>query len=101
MLGDGYYIAGATACAKSGWLDCDRNLKLAVPYVNKDPRILGITYYYLGLADYQIGRATSDRTKIVEGQKYSELSSAIAGPMQQQAYKNAQAMKTELAAPRR
>jgi hypothetical protein len=101
LLGDGYYISGTTACAKSGWIDCDRNLKLAVPYINKDPRILGITYYYLGLADYQIGKVTSDRTKIAEGQRYSEQSSAIAGPMQQQAYKNAQAMKAELAAPRR
>jgi hypothetical protein len=101
MLGDGYYISGATACAKSGWIECDRNLKLAVPYVNKDPRILGITYYYLGLANYQIGKVTGDRTKIQEGERFSEQSAAIASPMQQQAYKNAQAMKGELAAPRR
>jgi|SRR5579862_3714307 hypothetical protein len=101
MLGDGYYISGATACAKNGWIDCDRNLKLAIPYVNKDPRVLSITYFYLGLADFQIGKATSDRTKMVEGQKYSEQSAAIAGPMQQRASANAQAMRTELAAPRR
>jgi hypothetical protein len=100
-LGDGYFIVGAAACTKSGWIDCDRNLKLALPYVNKDQRTLGITYYYLGLADYQIGKVTTDRAKIAEGQKYSEQSAAIAGPFQQQAFKNAQAMKTELAAPRR
>src|SRR5580700_2458889 len=69
MLGDGYYIVGAAACTKLGWIDCDRNLKLAVPYVSKDPRTLGITYFYLGLADYQIGKATGDRTKMLEGQK--------------------------------
>jgi len=45
MLGDGYYIAGAAACTKSGWIECDRNLKLAVPYVSKDPRTLGIAYF--------------------------------------------------------
>ncbi|HEY1754805.1 MAG TPA: hypothetical protein VGG72_05380 [Bryobacteraceae bacterium] len=100
-LGNGYYIAGTAACTKSGWIDCDRNLKLAVPYVSKDQRTLGITYFYLGLADYQIGKVTSDRTKIQEGQKYSEQSAAIPGPMQAQAYKNATAMKAELAAPRR
>jgi hypothetical protein len=100
-LGDGYYIAGAAACTKSGWIDCDRNLKSALPYVSKDQRTLGITYYYLGLADYQIGKLTGDRTKIQEGETYSEKSSAIAGPFQAGAYKNAQAMKTELAAPRR
>lgn len=101
MLGDGYYISGAAACTKSSWIECDRNLKAAVPYVSKDQRVLGITYYYLGLADYQIGKVTGDRTKIQEGEKYSDQSAAISGPMQQQAYKNAQAMKQELAAPRR
>jgi hypothetical protein len=101
MLGDGYYIAGAAACTKSGWIDCDRNLKAAVPYISRDQRTLGIAYYYLGLADYQIGKATGDRTKVQEGQKYSDQSAAIAGPFQQQAYKNAQAMKQELAVPRR
>src|SRR5579863_5228057 len=40
MLGDGYYISGTTACAKSGWIECDRNLKLAVPYVSRDQRTL-------------------------------------------------------------
>src|SRR5579863_5125119 len=101
MLGDGYYISGTTACAKSGWIECDRNLKLAVPYVSRDQRTLGITYYYLGLADYQIGKATGDRTRIQEGAKYSDQSSAIPGPMQGQAFKNAQAMKQELNATRR
>jgi hypothetical protein len=101
MIGEGYFISGAAACTKSTWIDCDKNLKAAVPYVNKDQRTLGITYYYLGLADYQIGKVTGDRTKIQEGEKYSEQSSAIAGPFQAQASKNAQAMKTELNAPRR
>ena len=101
MLGDGYYVAGAAACSKSSWNDCDRDLKAAVPYVNKDQRTLGIVYYYLGLADYRIGKAIGDRTKIQEGEKYSEQSAAIAGPMQQGAIQNAQAMKAELAAPRR
>jgi hypothetical protein len=100
LLGDGYYIAGATACTKSNWIDCDRNLKAGLPLLGKDQR-LGIAYYYLGLADYQIGKVTGDRTKIQDGQKYSDQSAAMPGPMQQQAYKNAQAMKQELAAPRR
>jgi len=100
-LSDGYYIAGTTACAKSTWIDCDRNLKAALPYVSKDQRTLGITYFYLGLADYQIGKVTGDRSKVQEGAKYSEQSAAIPGPMQQKAATNAQAMKAELAAPRR
>ena len=101
MLGDGYYIAGAAACTRSTWNDCDRDLKAALPYIGKDQRTLGIAYFYLGLADYQIGKATGDRTKIQDGAKYSQQSAAIAGPMQQRAQANATAMRAELAAPRR
>lgn len=102
MLGDGYYIAGATACApRNAWVDCDRDLRAALPYIKSDQRMLGIAYFYIGLANYQIGHLTGDRTKMQEGAKYSDQSAAIAGPMQQQAYKNAQAIKGELAAPRR
>jgi hypothetical protein len=101
MLGDGYFIAGTSACAKSSWVDCDRELKAATPYVGKDQRRLGIADFYLGLANYQIGKLTGDRTKIQDGEKYSEQSAAIPGPMQAQAAKNMTAMKAELAAPRR
>jgi hypothetical protein len=101
MLGDGYYIVGTNACAKSSWVDCDRNLKAALPYVGKNQTTLGITDFYLGLANYQIGKLTGDRTKIQEGEKYSEQAAAIPGQYQAQAQKNVQAMKTELAAPRR
>lgn len=100
-LGDGYYISGTSACAKSGWLDCDRDLRAALPYVGKDQRVLGITDFYLGLANYQLGKLTGDRTKIQEGEKYSEQAAAIPGPMQSRAQANVTAMKAELAAPRR
>lgn len=101
LLGNGYYIAGASACTKQSWLDCDRDLKAAMPYISHDQKTVGIADFYLGLANYQIGKATGDRSKIQEGEKYSDQSAAIAGPFQQQAYKNAQIMKAELSAPRR
>src|SRR6202000_625815 len=46
MLGDGYFIAGASACSKSTWVDCDRNLKTAMPYIPKDQRNVGIADFY-------------------------------------------------------
>lgn len=100
-LGDGYYVSGTGACAKSSWVDCDRDLRAALPYVGKDQRVLGITDFYLGLANYQIGKLTGDRTKIQEGLKFSQQSAAIAGPMQQRAGQNVSAMQAELSGARR
>jgi hypothetical protein len=101
FLATGYYIAGAINCGKSAWLDCDRDLKAAVPLLQGDLNRLGPTYFYLGLANFQFGKMTQDRTKMQAGQKYSEQSAAIAGPMQRNAMQNAAAMKTELSTPGR
>ena len=99
MLGQGYYAMGAQACVKSTWTDCDKNLRAALPFVSKEPSLAGPTYFYLGLASYNISKLTNDRVKLQEAEKFSEQSAAIAGPMQQQAMRNVAAMKQELAAP--
>ncbi|HYK61144.1 MAG TPA: hypothetical protein VEV85_17050 [Bryobacteraceae bacterium] len=96
-LGQGYYVAGAAACTKSTWTDCDKNLRAALPYVGKEPSVAGPTYFYLGLANYNLAKITSDRAKLQEAEKFSEQSAAMAGPMQQQAARNVAAMKQELA----
>jgi hypothetical protein len=64
-----------------------------------NPGISGTVYFYLGLANYQLGKLTGDRPRIQEGQKFSEQSAAIAGPMQTQAQRNAALIKQELGAP--
>ncbi len=101
MLGQGYYIAGAGACASKtpAWVDCDRNLRAALPLVSKEPALAGPVYFYLGLANYQLAKVTNDRAKLQEAQKFSEQSAGIPGPMQQQARTNAAAMKQELTTP--
>ena len=96
-LATGYYIAGMINGAKSAWMDCDRDLKAALPLVHDDYR-LGIVYFYLGLANYQLGKMTMDRPRIQVGLNYSKQSAAIAGPMKDQATRNAAAIQGELQA---
>jgi uncharacterized protein YfiM (DUF2279 family) len=95
-LATGYFVAGVINGAKSSWLDCDRDLKAALP-MTKDNYKLGIVYFYLGLANYQLGKITMDRTRMQTGLKYSQQSAAIAGPMKDQAYHNVLAIQGELA----
>ena len=99
MLASGYYIVGVSNAQKQSWIDCDRDLKTALPYISKDNNRLGPAYFYLGLCNYQLGKLTQDRTRIQAGQKYSAQSAAIAGPMQGQASQNATAMQRELGGP--
>lgn len=98
-LGQGYYIAGASAAQAQSWKDADTNLRAAIPFLGSNPGIAGTVYFYLGLADYQLGKLTGDRTKMQEGQKFSEQAGNLGGPMQAQAQRNAALIKQELGAP--
>jgi hypothetical protein len=100
-LAYGYYIAGtiSAAGARPSFPDCDKNLRAGLPYIGKTPGLLGTTYFYLGLCNYQIAKITNDRAKLQEAQKFSEQSAAMAGPMQANASRNAALMKQELGAP--
>ncbi len=96
MTGSGYYFAGINAATRQAWGESDRNLKSAEPLIRGNSQMLGIAYFYLGLANYQMGKLTQDRTKIQAGLKYSQQSAAISGPMQAQANTNVAAMSKEL-----
>jgi hypothetical protein len=94
-LATGYYIAGAIYGGKNAWVDCDREMKAALPLVHDNTR-LSVVYFYLGLSNYQLGKITMDKPRIQTGLKYSQQSAAIAGPMKDQASRNVIAIQNEL-----
>jgi hypothetical protein len=51
--------------------------------------------YYLGVANYQLGKQTLNKARVLEGARFSEQAAAIPGALQQQAYHNALVMKDE------
>jgi tetratricopeptide (TPR) repeat protein len=99
MLSRGYYDAGVSGCMRQIWKDCDSNLRTALPMIAGEKAMTGPAYFYLGVANYQISKLTTDRTKLQEALKFSQQSAAIAGPMQAQAQQNVTGMTNELRAP--
>ena len=99
MLSRGYYDAGVAGCMRQVWKDCDTNLRAALPMIAGQAALSGPAYFYLGVANYQISKITTDRTKLQEALKFSQQSAAIAGPMQPQAQQNVTGMTNELKAP--
>jgi tetratricopeptide (TPR) repeat protein len=99
LLSRGYYTAGVTGCMRQVWKDCDTNLRAALPMISGQPAMTGPAYFYLGVANYQISKITTDRTKLQEALKYTQQSAAISGPMQSQAQQYATVMQNELKAP--
>jgi len=99
LLSRGYYTAGVTGCMRQIWKDCDTNLRAALPMIGGQPGLTGPTYFYLGVANYQLSKITTDRTKLQEALKFTQQSAAISGPMQAQAQQYVNVMQNELKAP--
>jgi hypothetical protein len=57
--------------------------------------MLAAALFYLGTANYQLGKMTLDKARVLEGAKFSEQCSLIEGPYAEQARHNAIVMKTE------
>ena len=95
LLGNAYMSAGIIQAGSNRYADADRNLKAALPLVGGSSS--SYIYYYLGVANYQMGKLTTDKAKMATGLQYTEKAAGIAGPMQTQASNNAAIMKRELA----
>jgi len=99
LLSRGYYTAGVTGCMRQIWKDCDTNLRAALPLIGGQPALSGPAYFYLGVANYQLAKITTDRPKLQEALKFTQQSAAISGPMQAQAQQYVTVMQNELKAP--
>jgi hypothetical protein len=94
-LGRGYYVAGAVYATKGQWLLCDKNLRAALPLIKGNDAMMGQALFYLGMSNYNLGKMTMNKAKILEAAKFSEQSAAIAGAFTEQARHNALVMKDE------
>jgi hypothetical protein len=56
-----------------------------------------VALFYLGLANYQLGKITMKKALVLEAAQFSKQAAAIQGPLAQQAWHNAQVMKDEAA----
>jgi len=96
-LGHGYWIAGTLNADKQLYAAADKNLRAALPLVKGDDYRTGVALFYLGVVDYQIGKATLDKKKVLEAAQFSDEAAKINTPVAHQAWLNSQNMKTEAA----
>jgi hypothetical protein len=94
-LGPSYYMAGLAYAGTSHPVDADKYLRAALPYAKGNPTTYATALFNLGLANYQYGKMTMNKARILEGAKFSEQCAGIQGSMAQEAWHNAQAMKAE------
>ena len=96
-LAHGYYIAGVIS-RREGPVRPRRQESARRPAADPgQPTMLGPALFYLGMTNYQLGKMTLNKAKMLEAAKFSEQSMAIDSPYADQARHNALVMKDEAA----
>jgi hypothetical protein len=91
----GYWIAGVVSGEKNQYGAADKNLRAALPSIQGNNAMLAPALFYLGVANYNIGKATMSKARVLEGAKFSEQCAAIQSAYTDQAWKNASIMKAD------
>ncbi len=95
VLGRGYWMAGVIHGEQNQYMLADKELRAALPLIKGTDAMTAPALYWLGVSNYHLGKMTNSKKRVLEGATFSDQAAAIAGPYQQQAWKNAQIMKTE------
>ena len=94
-LGRGHWIAGLVYSEKTQYYQADTELRAALPLIQGNEEMMGPALFYLGLANYQLGKMMLNKARVLEAAKFSEQSAGLGGPLSQQAWHNALVMKAE------
>jgi len=91
-----HWIIGIVAANKKEYGPADKELRAALPGIKGQSALEGPAYFFLGEANYTLGRQGMDRLQTDQGIKFMLQSSLISGQYQASAATEAKRMKTEM-----
>jgi hypothetical protein len=94
-LGRGYWVAGVIYSEKGNYAAADKKLRSALPLIKGSDAMMGPALFYLGMANYQLGKMTLNKALVAEAAKFSAQAATIEGAYADQARHNALVMKQE------
>jgi len=94
-LGRGYWISGVIDGQRNQYVAADKNLRAALPLVQGNEPMLAAALFYLGMANYQLGKMTLNKARVLEAARFSQQCTTMNSAFADQARHNAIVMKTE------
>ena len=95
LLGMANYMGGLSNSLNNNFKAADTMLRAALPYIKDNESQQAALFYHLGMANYRLAEAGSDRSRPVDALKFMRRCAAIKSPFQDQAAKNVDAIKSE------
>jgi len=96
-LGRGYWISGVIYGERNQHFNADKNLRAALPLIQGNSAMMAAALFYLGTANYQLGKMTLSKARVLEGAQFSQQCAMISSVYLDQARHNALVMKNEAA----
>ena len=100
LLGLAFWMEGVSYNGKNQFSDADKALREALPLVKGDNQLQPIVLFQLGVADFQLGKASKNRAMMQDALKFSQQSAAMKSPVQTDAQNNVKAISGALGARR-
>jgi tetratricopeptide (TPR) repeat protein len=100
LLGLAYWMQGASYNGNKQFSQADKALRQALPVVKGNTQLEPIVLFQLGVADFQLGKASKNRSMMQDALKFSQQSAAMNSPVQTDAKNNVKAISNALG-PRR
>ncbi len=94
-LATGYWIAGVSHAEAKRYAEADKALRAALPLIAGQVGMEAPALFYLGVANYNLGKPTKDRKLIAEAIKFSDACAKFASPYREPALKNSKGMRVE------
>jgi hypothetical protein len=96
LLGTANFYTGVGYALEMRYGPANKALRGALPAIKGSPQFYATALFYLGLANYQLGKPLGDKAQMRQGLQFFQQSAEISGPMQDQASRNAKTVLTEL-----
>jgi tetratricopeptide (TPR) repeat protein len=96
IIGRAHWYVGVGYSLEGKYGPANKSLRVALPMLKGSEQLRGMCLFYLGLANYSLGKAIGDRGQIRQGLQFFQQSAAITNPMQDQASRNAKLVLNEL-----
>jgi len=94
--GNAHWIIGVVAANKKDMSTADKELRASLTGIKGMAIMEGPAYYFLGEADYSMGRQAMDRAQADQGIKFVQQAAVIPGQYQTMAQGEVRRMKTEM-----
>jgi tetratricopeptide (TPR) repeat protein len=96
IIGNANWFIGVGYSLEGKYGPANKSLHAALPLLKGNEQYRGMCLFYLGLANYSLGKGIGDRGQMRQGLQFFQQAAAIANPMQDQASRNAKLVLAEL-----